>query len=136
MTALRSLLGSIAAVALTLTACGSNATSEPAREYVLHLRMDDDTEEYVYIAEDPIDIRVGDRVNFEVRNDGTLDHDLQVVGPDGLAVATADAVGPAQSLMLTVDFDETGIYQLNCLVDNHLTEHGMQALVQVTEPDA
>jgi plastocyanin len=135
MTPIRVLLGGLAAVVLTVSACGSNASSEPLRTYTLHLRADDNEPDYVYIAEDAVDLRVGDRVTFEVRNDGTLDHDLQIVDPQGDDIATADAVRPGETLTLTVDFEEPGFYQLNCLVDNHLTEHNMQAIVQVTEPD-
>jgi uncharacterized cupredoxin-like copper-binding protein len=133
MNPLRSLLAGVAAVALTVSACGSNASSEPLRSYTLHLRMDDNEPEYVYIAEDPVDLRVGDQVTFEVRNDGTLDHDLQIVDPNGDDIATAQAVAPGDTLALTVDFEDAGFYQLNCLVDNHLTEHGMQAIVEVTD---
>lgn len=133
MTVVRLVLGGVAAVALTLSACGSNASSEPLRSYTLHLRADDSEPEYMYIAEDAVDLRVGDQVTFEMRNDGTLDHDLQVVDPAGDDIATADAVGPGQTLTLIVDFDDPGFYQLNCLVDNHLTEHGMQAIVEVTD---
>ena len=42
-------------------------------------------------------------------------------------------MAPGDVLTVTIDMDEPGIYQLNCLVDNHLTEHGMQALIQVNE---
>ncbi len=133
MTTWRRLLAGLAAVALSVSACGANSSSTPVRSYTLHLRADDATDEYEYIAEDPVDLKVGDEVTFEMRNDGTLPHDLQIVGPDGLAVATADPVDGGDSLALTVHFKEPGIYQLNCLVDNHLTEHGMQALVEVVD---
>ena len=135
MSPIRILLVGLAAAELTMSACGANASSEPLRTYTLNLRADDSEPEYMYIAEDTVDLRVGDQVTFAMRNDGTLDHDLQVVDPQGDDIATADAVGPGQTLTLTVDFEEPGFYQLNCLVDNHLTEHGMQAIVEVKEPD-
>ena len=135
MNPIRILLGGVAALVLTMSACGSNARSEPLRTYTLNLRADDSEPDYMYVAEDTVDLRVGDEVTFEMRNDGTLDHDLQIVDPQGDDIATADAVGPGQTLTLTVEFEEPGFYQLNCLVDNHLTEHGMQAIVEVTEPD-
>ena len=127
------------ALALTLgggalAACGANASSEPARSYTVALRMEDDQDEYRYVAVGDVpEFAVGDRVTFEAENSGTLLHDLQVVGPDGIARSTVDAVGPGDTLSLTVDLDEPGIYQLNCLVDNHLTEHNMQTLIRVDE---
>lgn len=114
-----------------LTACGSNST-EPTRVLTVELRMEDHEDEYRYVAVGTVPrFAVGDRVTFAAGNSGTLDHDLQVVGPDGLAIETADAVAPGDTLTVTIDLDEPGIYQLNCLVDNHLTEHGMQQLIQV-----
>jgi plastocyanin len=127
------------ALALTLcggalAACGSNASSEPTRSYTVELRMEDDEDEYHYVAVGEVPkFAVGDRVTFEAANAGTLNHDLQVVGPDGIARSTVDAVAPGDTLSLTVDLDDPGIYQLNCLVDNHLTEHNMQTLIRVDE---
>ena len=125
----------VAAGSMILLACGANASSEPTRTYTVDLRMEDHEDDYSYvpIGEVPTFL-VGDQVTFQAENDGTLDHDLQIVGPDGLAIEEADAVAPGDVLIVTVDLDEPGIYQLNCLVDNHLTEHNMQTLIQVTEP--
>ena len=123
----------IAAASIILVGCGSNGDG-PTRAYTVELRMEDHEDEYHYVAVGAIpDFTVGDQVTFEASNDGSLDHDLQVVGPDGLAVETADAVAPGDALTVTVDLDQPGIYQLNCLVDNHLTEHNMQALIEVVE---
>lgn len=123
------------AAGIGLAACGSNGGG-PTRSYELTLRTDDSSEEYAYIAESAVDIRVGDEVTFRVRNTGSLPHDLQVVDPDGDAIATAPAVASGDVLTLTVQFEQPGFYQLNCLVDDHLTLHSMQAIVEVTEPDA
>ncbi len=123
-------------VVFGLTSCGGDDGGGATRAYDVRLRTDDSTEEYAYIAEDDVDLRVGDEVTFRMRNTGSLNHDLQVVDPDGAAIATAPAVAPGDTLALTVLFDEAGFYRLNCLVDNHLTEHGMQTFVEVTEPES
>lgn len=121
-----------------LTACGGDgATSDaPTREYTLRLRAEDHEDRYTYIAEDPVDLRAGDRVTFAMDNAGLLIHDLVVVAEDGSAIATAPAVGPGQSLTLTVDFDEPGVYRLRCNVDDHLTVHDMQVFLEVKDADA
>lgn len=118
---------------LVATACGGDEGAEPTRSYTLQLHMEDSADEYRYVADEAVDVRVGDEVTFEVRNDGVLPHDLQVQHPSGDAMATAPAVGPGGVLTLTVRFDEPGFYRLNCLVDDHLTRHGMQAVIEVTE---
>lgn len=124
----------IAALAIVASACGGgDDVTEAARSYTLNLHTEDDEQEYEYIADDPIDVRVGDEVTFDVAITGTLIHDLQIVDPAGAAIATAPPAVPGDSTSVTVLFEEPGFYRLNCLVDNHLTEHGMQAVIEVTE---
>jgi plastocyanin len=118
---------------LVVAACGSDGSAEPVRSYTLHLRAEDSEPEYVYIAEDPVDLRVGDEVTFEFDNTGSLAHDLQVVDPAGDAIGVSPVAAPGATTSVTVLFEEPGLYRLNCLVDNHLTEHGMQAIVEVTD---
>lgn len=127
----------LAAIVL-FAACGGDgaASDEPTRAYTLRLRAEDQGDRYTYIAEDPLDLRAGDRVTFEMDNAGLLIHDLVVVGEDGAAIATGPAVGPGESLTLTVDFEEPGFYRLRCNVDDHLTVHDMQVFIEVKDADA
>ena len=120
---------------LALTACGSDTGSEPSRQYTFHIEAVENGDQYDYVAKDPIDLRVGDRVTFEMVNNGALIHDLVVVHPDGQTIATAAAVAAGATLSVTVDFVDPGFYRLNCNVDNHLTQHGMQAIVEVLNAD-
>ena len=123
----------VLAMVVPLAACASDGEAEPLRSYTLHLRAEDSEQEYLYIAEDPIDIRVGDEVTFEFDNTGGLPHDLQVVDPDGIEIGLAPVAPAGDTTSVTVLFEEPGFYRLNCLVDDHLTAHGMQAVVEVTE---
>jgi hypothetical protein len=128
-------LALVAAVSLATSGCGSDGTTAPARTYTVDLRIQDDADRYRYVAVGDVPtFQVGDDVTFRVDNTGTLDHDLQVVGPDGRTIATAPAVRPGGTLDLEVLLDEPGVYQLNCLVDDHLTRHRMQTLIEVVEP--
>jgi uncharacterized cupredoxin-like copper-binding protein len=122
---------------LPLSGCGTDgdAAAAPEREYTLRLRAEDSGDRYTYVAEDPLDLRAGDRVTFEMRNDGALIHDLVVVHPDGSALATGPAVDAGGVLSLTVDFLEPGFYRLRCNVDDHLTAHDMQVVVEVKQAD-
>lgn len=116
-----------------LVGCGADGAAEPVRTYTLRLRTDDSGAEYEYIAVDPLDLRVGDEVTFEFDNTGSLPHDVQVVDPSGAQVGVSTVANPGATTSVTVLFDEAGFYRLNCLVDDHLTAHGMQAIVEVTE---
>lgn len=129
--------GAIVASVLVVTGsgCGGNGDA-PTRSYALTLQVDDSQDEYRYVAVDPVDIRVGDEVTFELDNTGIFVHDVQVVGPDGNMIAKAEPAAPGTETTVTVQFDEAGFYRLDCLVDDHLTAHGMQTFIEVTDPDA
>ena len=124
----------VAACLLVAPGCGANG-DEPTRAYTLGLEVDDSQDEYRYVATGPVDIRVGDEVTFELDNTGTFVHDVQVVGPDGNMIAKAEPAAPGTETTVTVQFDEAGFYRLDCLVDDHLTAHGMQTFIEVTDPD-
>jgi len=125
---------SAAALLLVVAACGSNSGAEAERSYAIGLEVEDDGERYRYVATDPVDIRVGDEVTFELDNTGTLIHDLQVVDPDGNRVGYAEPTAPGAVASVTVRFDGAGFFRLDCLVDDHLTEHEMQTFFEVTDP--
>jgi plastocyanin len=116
---------------LLLTACAADAGAIPTREYTARLHMLDNADEYEFVADDPLDLRVGDRVTFAVENRGVLPHDLLITKPDGSRLAYAEPVAGGASLTLTTLFDEPGFYRLTCLVGDHLTKHNMLALVEV-----
>ena len=116
-----------------IVGCASDSAA-PTRAYTVDLQMVDNEDRYSYVAVGEVPtFEAGDQVTFVAENTGTLNHDLQVVDPAGTAIATAAAVAPGAKLTLTVDLDEPGIYQLNCLVDNHLTQHHMQTLIEVVD---
>jgi plastocyanin len=113
--------------------CGGDAGSEPTRSYSIGLEAEDHEERYRYVATDAVDVRVGDEVTFVFDNTGALPHDLQIVDPDGDTIATAPPIVPGDQVSVTARFDDPGFYRLNCLVDDHLTAHEMQTLIEVTE---
>jgi plastocyanin len=122
-----------------VTGCGGDAAGDSGatRSYEVELRIDDSQDEYRYVATGDIpEFTVGDEVTFVVENTGTLNHDLQVQAPDGDVVAVAPAVAPGDTLQATALLGQEGVYRLNCLVDDHLTEHSMQTLIQVAPAES
>lgn len=115
-----------------LSACGGDEGPDVERSYDVELKVDDSGEEYKFVAVDEVpDFRVGDEVTFVVENTGTLNHDLQVLAPDGDVAGVAPAVAPGETLEVTAFLGQVGVYRLNCLVDDHLTQHDMQTLIEV-----
>lgn len=117
-------------------AAGCGGEGGPSRSYSIGLEVEDGMEEYEYVATDPVDVRVGDEVTFELTNTGALIHDLNVVDPEGRTVARAEPVAPGMSATITATFDQVGFYRISCFVDDHLIGHQMFTFVEVTDPDA
>ena len=122
---------------LAITGCGGEDGPDVLRSYDVDLRVDDsEPGNYRYVATVELpDFTVGDEVTFVVDNTGQFEHDLQVVAPDGDVIGRADPVPPGESLELTVFLGQVGVYRLNCLFDDHLTEHNMQSLIEVGPAD-
>ncbi len=128
----RRLTAGLALSLLAIAGCGGEDGPDVLRSYDVDLRIDDFEDEYRYVATGEIpDFAVGDEVTFIVDNTGRFAHDLQVLAPDGDVAGYAEAVLPGDSLELTVYLGQVGVYRLNCLFDNHLTEHDMQTLIEV-----
>jgi uncharacterized cupredoxin-like copper-binding protein len=69
-------------------------------------------------------------VSFEVTNDGAVDHNLEVEGPEGEQELEQD-LSPGESGTLTVDLSQPGSYEMYCPVGDH-RDRGMEGEVTVT----
>jgi uncharacterized cupredoxin-like copper-binding protein len=72
-------------------------------------------------------------VSFEVTNDGDVDHNLEVEGPEGEQELEQD-LGPGESGTLTVDLSAPGTYQFYCPVGDH-RDRGMEGEITVADED-
>ena len=68
-------------------------------------------------------------VTFDVSNDGTIVHNLEVEGPG--EEATTDDLEAGQSGQVTVDLSKPGTYEMYCSIDGH-RDLGMEGTVTVT----
>jgi uncharacterized cupredoxin-like copper-binding protein len=68
-------------------------------------------------------------VSFEITNDGSVDHNLEVEGPEGEQELEQD-LAPGQSGTLTVDLSQPGSYEFYCPVGDH-RERGMEGEITV-----
>ncbi len=133
MQPLRRLVPALIVAIAVIASCGSDDGPEVLRSYDVELRVDDSTDgDYGYVATTEIpEFKVGDEVTFIVDNTGQFPHDLQVQAPDGDIVGYAEPVDPGEQLELTTFLGQVGVYRLNCLFDDHLTQHDMQTLIEV-----
>ncbi|MGI9646692.1 MAG: cupredoxin domain-containing protein [Ilumatobacteraceae bacterium] len=89
--------------------------------------------EYAF-AGDPGDaIVAGETIRFAVSNGGELIHEMQVLDGDGKLLDRTAEIPPGGRDEVTVTFEEPGVYQVICDVDDHLSR-GQQARFDVAEP--
>jgi uncharacterized cupredoxin-like copper-binding protein len=69
-------------------------------------------------------------VSFKATNDGNVDHNLEVEGPQGEQELEQD-LAPGESGTLTVDLSKPGKYEFYCPIDGH-RERGMEGEITVT----
>jgi plastocyanin len=67
-------------------------------------------------------------VQFTVKNDGTIDHALEIEGPNG-EIKTA-AIAPGKSAKVTADLSKPGTYEMYCPIDGHKA-NGMKGEIKV-----
>jgi len=83
--------------------------------------------EFKFTPSDPSVDKAG-KVTFDVSNDGSVDHALEVEGPNGEVETEPIAAG--QSAKLTVDLSKPGKYEMYCPIGNH-KEMGMKGTVTI-----
>ena len=86
-------------------------------------------------ADEAFELRAGDEVTFVVRNEGELDHRLEVLSASSSSLGRTERVAPGAQREVTVTFDEPGTYRVICDVDDHLSR-GQQAGFEVGPPAA
>ncbi len=133
----------IAAIPVALAACGSDdsTSTSAASETTSSTAASTDTSttasggggQTVKIGEteyklDPSDATVkAGSVTFDVTNDGTITHNLQIEG-NGVE-ETTDSLAPGDTGQLAVDL-KPGSYEMYCTIDGH-KDLGMEGTVTV-----
>jgi uncharacterized cupredoxin-like copper-binding protein len=124
---------SVAVVAL-LAGCGGDndettsaggATTQSAGGQTVEISETD----YELDPSDPT-VQAG-TVSFKVTNDGAVDHNLEVEGPEGEQELEQD-LAPGESGTLTVDLSKPGKYEFYCPVGDH-RDRGMRGEITVAD---
>ena len=64
-------------------------------------------------------ITAGQTVEFELRNTGTEEHELEVLGPDGQAVGEVGETEPGKTGSAAITFTKSGTYTFRCGIKDH-----------------
>ncbi|MEM1331899.1 MAG: cupredoxin domain-containing protein [Actinomycetota bacterium] len=110
----------------TIAACGEPDDTSDGRELAVELTA----VEFAFRADEAIEIRAGDTVTFGVRNEGELDHQLEVLSEASRSLGMTERIAPGARRAVTVIFDEPGAYRVVCDIDDHLSR-GHQAVFEV-----
>lgn len=87
--------------------------------------------EWGYSGLGDIQVTEGETIEFEMRNAGTIDHEMEILGPDGDAVGEIGPTPPGQMGDVVVTFNAAGEWTVECGIAGHL-EHGMKRTIVVT----
>lgn len=113
---------STAVVALTtailgLSACGADdpAGTDSGVTQVVGIAATD----FAFRADARITIEAGDTVEFRVRNDGAVEHQMEILTDASRRLGMTGRIAPGASDTVVATFDEPGVYLVICDIDNH-----------------
>ncbi len=109
-------LASFGVTSFGLAACGS--ADRPA---AISQTVDFTATEYEFGADPTTEIVSGTTVRVTLTNNGTLDHEMQLLDANGRLIDRIERVAPGGSGEVVVSFEEPGVYQLICDIDDHLS---------------
>jgi plastocyanin len=97
--------------------CGDDASDAvgPARSIAVNAF------EYSFSTTGPADIAVGETIRFVVTNTGGLPHQMEVLDGGGTRQGRTGVIAPGDTDEVVVTFEEAGLYQAICDVDDHLS---------------
>lgn len=113
----RALLGAVA-VAFATTACGSgDSTAGGSGEVTSTVQLA--ATDFAFRADARIIIEAGDTVEFIVRNEGAVEHEMELLTEASRRLGKTARIAPGASDSLVATFDEPGVYTVICDIDNH-----------------
>jgi uncharacterized cupredoxin-like copper-binding protein len=66
----------------------------------------------------------GEKIEFKLKNSGTVEHELEIFGPDGAKVGEVSPVKPGATGEAVVTLQTAGTYAYKCGIDGH-ADRGM-----------
>ncbi|MFN8036910.1 MAG: cupredoxin domain-containing protein [Acidimicrobiia bacterium] len=88
--------------------------------------------DYTYSDVDVSAVKAGDRVRFQMRNEGTVEHEFEVEGPGGDVLGEIGPTGPGRTGGATLALREPGTYRFVCGIADH-EARGMKGTFTVDE---
>jgi uncharacterized cupredoxin-like copper-binding protein len=77
--------------------------------------------EYDFLVQRPPDIVAGEEITFVLTNRGDEVHEMQLLDEQGRQLGAVPAIAPGDSGEMTHRFEGTGLYQIICDIEDHLS---------------
>jgi len=87
--------------------------------------------DYAFSGAQDLSVRQGETIEFAMANHGTVDHELEVIGPDGKALGEIGPTKAGADGKVTLTFPAKGTYRFKCGIDDH-EARGMVGTLTVT----
>jgi iron uptake system component EfeO len=111
--------------AIKVTGSGGTATKAASRQVEIVGK------EYSFEGADKVHPAKGETITLELKNEGTIEHEMEVFGPDGDALGEVGPTKAGAEGKVTITFDEAGAYVLKCGIEDH-ESRGMTASFTVS----
>jgi uncharacterized cupredoxin-like copper-binding protein len=98
---------------ITVTGSGGSSSSAAGRTVKITGK------EYAFTGADQIHGVKGETVALELENEGTIEHEMEVFGPDGAALGEVGPTKAGADGTVTVTFAAGGTYVLTCGIEDH-----------------
>ncbi len=93
--------------------------------------------EYKFSVPDALNVKAGETIRFVFKNEGQVDHEMELVDPNRQPIGEVAALKPKTEGELTVTLETEGIYVMRCILKtDNVTPHdalGMTTQVVVTK---
>lgn len=99
---------------ITVTGDGGKAIATSG-EVEVHF----DAVDYSYQGLDDLDLHSGETVEFEMVNEGTVEHEFEVFSPDGEVLGEIGPTAAGEEGKVVLTLSESGEYRYVCGIDDH-----------------
>ena len=103
----------------TLTVTGEGGTSADESEAPYDEEVEVEASNYKLEGLEDFTAEVGERIEFKLQNNGTVEHELEIFAPDGDEIGEIEPVEPGEDGEVIVEFTEAGTYSYKCGIDGH-----------------
>jgi uncharacterized cupredoxin-like copper-binding protein len=109
----------------------SGASAEGSEDAKYDREVEVTAKEYAFTGLDGFTAKVGEKIEFKLENAGTMEHELEILGPDGKDVGEVGPTAAGKDGEVIIAFEKPGTYTYKCGIADHASR-GMQGTFTVS----